>query len=155
MPRTYRLQLTKSERQSLLETATTGRHAAREIIRAQVLLKSADGWTEEQLAATLSISERTVRRIRRRASQSGAVSATREKPRCGPARKLTSEEEARLVALACSTPPPGRCRWTIRLLTTEAMKRELIRPVAAETVRQVLQKTKSSRGRLKAGAKRR
>ena len=155
MPRTYRLQLTKSERQSLLDIATTGRRAAREIIRAQVLLKSADGWTEEQLAATLSISELTRRLIRRRAGQSGAIRATRAKPRSGSAHKLTSEEEARLVALACSTPPAGRCRWTIRLLTTEAVKRELIRPVVAETVRQVLQKTKSSRGRLKAGAKRR
>lgn len=155
MPRTYRLQLTKSERQSLLGIATTGRHAAREIVRAQVLLKSAEGWTEEQLAATLSISERTVRRIRGRASQSGVVTATGDKPRSGRAHKLTVEEEARLVALACSAPPAGRCRWTIRLLTTEAVQRKLIRPVVAETVRQVLQKTRSSRGRLKAGAKRR
>ena len=61
MPKTYRLQLTKRERQALLEIATTGRHAAREVIRAQVLLKSADGWTESQLAATLSITENTVK----------------------------------------------------------------------------------------------
>lgn len=155
MPKTYRLQLTKRERQALLEIATTGRHAAREVIRAQVLLKSADGWTESQLAATLSITERTVRRIRWRASQSEVLSATRDKPRSGAPPKLTPAEEARLVALACSTPPTGRCRWTIRLLTTEAVKRELIRPVVAETVRHVLQKTRSSLGKLRVGAKRR
>lgn len=153
MPRQYRLVLKKSERQELIGIARTGHRSARSVVRAQILLKSAEGWTEAQLAEALAVSERTVRRVRKRADTLGVLAAIAERPRPGAPRKLTSEEEARVVALACSAPPQGRSRWTVRLLAHEAIERELIKPVAVETVRQVLEKTKSSRGRFTAGVK--
>lgn len=153
MARAYRLRLSKKERQALRSIATTGRRSARAVVRAQVLLKSAEGWTEEELAAALLISARTVRRIRYRAAERGVLVAVEERPRPGAPRKLSVEEETRLIALACSTPPTGYGRWTIRLLTQEATGRGLIPGVAAETVRQVLQKTRSSPGRWKAGVR--
>ncbi len=153
MPRQYRLVLKKSERQELLGIARTGHRSARSVLRAQILLKSAEGWTETQLAEALAVSERTVRRVRKRADTLGVLAAIEERPRPGAPRKLTPEEEARVVALACSAPPQGRSRWTVRLLAHEAIERELIKPVAVETVRQVLEKTKSSRGRFTAGVR--
>ena len=153
MPEKHRVQLSRSERQALVEVATTGKRSARDVIRAQILLKSANGWTDQQIAEAWTVSERTVRRIRRRVAEEGLPAAMVDKPRSGAPRKLTVEEEARLVALACSSPPVGRCRWTVRLLTEEAIQRALIRVVVPETVRGVLQKTRSSLGRSRVGAK--
>lgn len=153
MARVYRLRLGRKERQALHDIATTGHRSAREVVRAQVLLKSADGWTEEEVAAALLIDARTVRRIRRRAAESGVLAAVKERPRSGAPRKLSVEQEARLIALACSTPPAGYCRWSIGLLAQEAIRRELVPELAVETVRQALQKTKSSPGKWKAGVR--
>ncbi len=153
MARRYRLRLKRKERQALHKMATTGRRSARTVVRAQVLLKTAEGWTEAELAAALLVSPRTIRRIRRRATERGVLIAVADRPRPGAPRKLSVEEKTRLIALACSTPPTGYGRWSVRLLTQEAIGRGLIPEVAAETVRQVLQKTKSSPGRWKAGVR--
>jgi transposase len=115
------------------------------------LLKSAEGWTDEQIAEGLLTSRDTVRRTRLRGATLGALAALQEKPRVGAPHKLTLEEEARLVALVCSQPPSGRRRWTVRLATERAVARKLIQSVAPETVRSVLQKTTSNPGELKAG----
>ena len=153
MPEKRIIRLHALERRALTEMTTSGKRPAREIMRAQVLLKRAAGWTEGQVARALSVSERTVRRIRRRAVKAGVLAAVTDKPRSGAPRKLTQEEEAQLVALACSPAPAGRCRWTVRLLTEEAVERGLIGAVAVETVRQVLKKTRSSRGKWRVGVR--
>jgi transposase len=151
MPKKTRVCLSTQERKKLLTFIAKGKRAARELLRARILLKSTEGWTDEQIAEGLSTSRDTVRRTRLRGAALGAIAALQEKPRVGAPHKLTIEEEARLVALVCSPPPSGRRRWTVRLATEYAVERKLIQPVAPETVRSVLQKTKSSLGKLKAG----
>lgn len=151
MPEKNEVSLSSKQRQKLLRIVRTGKQSSRAVLRARILIKSANGWTDEQIANALETSTATVRRTRLHRIAEGVVSALAEKPRSGAPHKLTLEDEARLVALACSTPPAGKCRWTIRLLAKTATDRKLIPSVVPETVRAVLKKTKSSPGKSKAG----
>ena len=151
MPKKTRVQLSQKECQALRTFIAKGKHSAREMLRARILLKSAEGWTDDQIGQAFQTSAQTVRRTRLREAKLGAWAALTEQPRSGAPRKLTVAEEARLVALVCSPPPAGRRRWTVRLATEQAVAQHLIQSVAPETVRRVLKKTKSSLGKLKAG----
>jgi transposase len=134
--------LKPSERRELLRIVRAGKHKAREITYAYILLRSADGWSEGQIAEALDVSPRTVRRVRARYREEGLEAALHEYLRTGQPMRLTLQEEALLVSLACSQPPAGRKRWTVRLLTEEALKRRLVKHVVPETARRVLKKTR-------------
>jgi transposase len=151
MPGKQSIRLSKKQRDVLHEVITTGQHSARVILRAHILLHGAEGWTDEEIAQAFKTSTDSVRRTRLRCHERGVMPCLQDEARCGAPRKLMEEEEARIVALACSDPPNGRCRWTVRLLAEEAIRRELIQPVAPETVRQVLQKTRLSLGKSRVG----
>ncbi len=151
MPTKQLLTLTAEETDLLLTVVRTGVHKARTILHANILLKSAAGWTDEAIADAFSTSADTVRRVRLRAITEGALVALEERPRPGQPGKLTEEQEALIVALACSTPPAGRSHWTAALLTVEAQQRGFVGKVSSEAIRVVLQKTKSSRGKSKVG----
>jgi transposase len=145
------IRLNKKQREVLRKVINTGEWPARVIMRAHILLRSADGWTDEAIAHTFGTSIDTVRRTRLRCLERSILDCLQDAPRVGAPRKLDNDEEAVIVALACSDPPRGRCRWTVRLLTEEVIGRKLIRPVAPETVRQVLQKTQLSPGKSTVG----
>jgi len=151
MPKKYKITLRSDQRKKLLRIVKTGQRHAREILYAHILLKSAQGWSDEQIAQAFDVSTDTVQRTRQRFVQSGLKAALQENPRRGAPRKLTSEQETHLIALACSQPPAGRQRWTVRLLAEEAVKRQLVPGVAAETLRQLLKKMPSSPGNSKVG----
>ncbi|HLF27087.1 MAG TPA: helix-turn-helix domain-containing protein [Anaerolineae bacterium] len=152
MPKKNQVHLRSDQRNTLLGIIKTGQRSAREILYAYVLLKSAQGWTDAQIAAAFDVSRDTVRRIRLRFSRSGLKAALHERPRPGAPRTVTPEQETALIALACSKPPEGYQRWTVRRLAEEAVKRHLVPGLAAETLRQLLKKTPSSPGNSKAGA---
>ena len=152
MPKKNKITLRSYQRKKLLKIVKTGHHKAREILYAHILLKSAQGWTDEQIAQAFDISTDTVQRTRARFVQSGLKASLQESPRPGAPRQLTTEQETRLIALACSKPPEGHARWTVRLLAEEAVKRGLVPGMAPETLRQILKKTPSSPGNSKAGA---
>ena len=141
MPNKRTIRLSMKQRDALREVIATGERPARIILRAHILLRGADGWTDEATAQAFETSVDTVQRTRRRCLERGVLECLPDAPRDSAPRKLEEEEEARIVALACSDPPHGHCRWTVRLLTEEAIGRDLIKPVVPETVRQVLQKT--------------
>jgi len=115
---------TDEERQGLETLVSQGRAAARKITRAWILLKAdvapGPGWSDEQICATFAVGLATIYRVRQTFVEEGldAVLTRRPKSRHRP-RKLDGEQEAHLVALACSKPPPGRRRWTIRLLADQ------------------------------------
>jgi transposase len=106
------------------------------------LLKSEQGWSDKQIMAAFGVGETMIWRVRRRYLEQGLSDALnrRPQPERPQKRKVTGQEEAQLIALACSTPPPGFERWSIRLLTKTAVELEIIEQVGRETVRHVLKK---------------
>ena len=152
MPKNTAVRLSSVQRRKLLTIVRTGRHKAREILYAHILLKSAAGWTDRHTAQAFEITPKTVQRTRLRYLAGGLAAALQERERSGQPLKLTRQQETLLVALVCSKPPAGHRRWTVRLLTAEAIRREIVTEMSPETIRQMLKKTNSSRGNSKAGA---
>ena len=156
----YVVRLTPDERQLLTELATTGKRAAAAITRARILLKAdaagPDSWPDERIAEALDVSRMTVQRVRRQFAREG-LDATlhRKKPTGRQYRKLDGAQEARLVAIACSEPPAGRARWTMRLLADRLVELEVVASIDPATVCRTLQKTASSRGPRSSGSSRR
>jgi transposase len=149
----YKVTLTADERQTLLDLLAAGKAAALKLTHARILLKAdaADGgpaWTDGRIAEAVEVNVATVERVRRRFVEQGLEAALVRKKQDRPSRvrKLDGHGEARLIALACSEPPPGRCDWTLRLLADQLVELDIVESIAAETVRQVLKKTNSSRG---------
>jgi transposase len=98
--------------------------------------------TDEQIGSALDASTRTVERVRERFVEQGLEAALLPRPsRRVYARKLDGRQEARLIALACSKPPAGKARWTLRLLADEMVELEVVDSLSHETVRQALKKT--------------
>jgi transposase len=144
----YVVRLTALEREKLEGLVSKGMANARKIVHAQVLLKvDADGpcWIDERAAEAFSIHANTVREIRERFVFEGLEAALNRKKRERPARepKLDGAQEARVVALACSKPPEGRVRWTLRLLAGRLVELEVVDTICHETVRKALKKTSS------------
>jgi transposase len=133
----YRVELSQAERDELGALLSGGRHAARKLKRAQILLAADGGTGDEVIAATLAVSGSTIYRNKRRfvANLEGALS---EEPRPGAQRKLSGKEEALLVATACSKPPPGRARWTLELLAGKMVTLTDHDELSRETVRRRL-----------------
>jgi len=118
----YRVDLDEPERQQLQALMSGGTRAVRKIKRAQILLGADAGRTDEQIASNIQVGTATVYRTKRRFVEEGLERALAENTRRGAPRKLTTNEEAMLVALACSSPPQGRAKWTLALLAGEMVR---------------------------------
>jgi transposase len=134
----YRVDLSDAERSDLEALLRGGRHAARKLKRAQILLAADAGMPDETIAQTLGVGGSTVYRTKRRFVEGNLDKALHEEPRPGAARKLSAQEEALLVATACSRPPEGRARWTIELLAGEIVRLTEHDGISRETVRRRL-----------------
>ena len=148
----YRVNLTQDERDHLLDITRRGKSSARKVKRSLILCKADEGLTDQQVAEALMVGPSTVSRVRQRFVEGGLERALNDRPRPGQRRKLDGKQEAHLVAVACSSAPEGHSRWTLRLLADQVVKLEFTDSICRETVRQVLKKTNSSRGRRKSGA---
>lgn len=154
----YRVTLTAEERADLEQMVSSGKAAARKLTHARILLLTDDSLGEErpdeQIVAALGTSLRTVSRVRQQLVTEGvdvAILRRRQPPRPDKI-KIKGNVEQRLVELACSDPPQGRCHWTLQLLADELVVLGLVQKVSTETVRQALKKTTSSRGSSSPGA---
>ena len=152
MAKKYLVTLTAEERDRLTGLVSAGKRSALTITRARILLKAdqADGgpaWDDARIAEALDCGLRTVERVRQRFVERGLEPALGRKPQDRPSRerKLDGAAEARLIALACSAPPDGRARWTLKLLADRLVELEVIDSVSDETVRRVLKKTSCGR----------
>ncbi len=151
MPKKYVVTLSEEERAHLHTLIGGGTAPARSLTHARILLKTnhgeaGPGWNDEMIAGALEVHPATVARVRQQYATAGLEAALHRKaPDRVYHRKLDGRGEARLVALACSRPPDGQARWTLRLLTDRLVELEA-EPVSDETVRRVLKKTSSSRG---------
>lgn len=142
----YIVDLSPAERDELLALTSKGTVRARKMKRAQILLKAADGATDAAIIAALNVSRPCVERVRKRFVVGGLARALNDDPRPGQKRKLDGKQAARLVAEACSTPPSGHGRWTLRLLAGRVVTLGFTGKISHETVRQVLKKTNSNPG---------
>jgi transposase len=136
----YHINLTEEERKELVHFTTTGRHAARKVMHARILLKAHEGLRDEQIAKHLDVSVCTVERARKRCTLEGITAALNPKKRPPRELKLDGEGEARLVQIACSTPPDGRQQWTLHLLADKLVELQVVDSISHETVRQRLKK---------------
>ena len=152
----YLVSLADHERAALEGLLKKGKVAARKIIHARILLLADEGREDEDIADTAAVSSRTVNRVRKRLVTEGFRAALDHKPQ--PPRpdkvKIKGDIERRLVELACSDQPRGRCHWTLQLLADELVVLGLVERVGIETVRKALKKTTSSRGSSRPGASR-
>jgi transposase len=150
-PTKHHVVLSHADRQTLRRLVAVGTAPARPLAHARILLKAdaapaGPGWTDDQMRAALDVSAATIVRVRRADGHAGLSAAIqRRPPGTRRPRKLDGRQEAHLVSIACSTPPPGPARWTLRLLTDRFVALEG-QVVSDETVRRVLKKTRASRG---------
>jgi transposase len=134
----YRIELSQAERDELTMMLSGGKHAARKLKRAQILLAADAGSSDDEIACTVAVGGSTVYRTKRRFVEGNLERALSEEPRPGAERKLTGKEEALLVATACARPPEGRARWTLELLAGAMVKLTEHKCLSHETVRRRL-----------------
>ena len=148
----YAVALAEGERARLRTLIGRGAAPARTLAHARILLKAHQGeggpaWTDAAIAGAVEVHPATVARVRRAYVEGGLDAALERKaPDRVYRRALDGKAEARLVAMACSAPPEGRERWTLRLLADELVRLELVGAVSHEAVRRTLKQTSSSRG---------
>ena len=148
----YTVCLTDAERARRRTLIGQGYAPARELAHARILLKAdqgegGPGGHDAAMAGALAVCTATVARVRRQYVTDGLEAALqRRMPERVYARTLDGKQEAYLIALACSTPPEGRSRWSLRLLADALVRLEVVETVSYETVRQTLKQTSSSRG---------
>jgi transposase len=135
----YRVDLNQEEHASLTALVSGGKHPARRIKRARILLAAHAGIDDETIAATVAVGGSTVYRTKRRFVEVSLEAALSEEPRPGATRKLSGREEALLVATACSNPPAGRARWTLALLADAVVQLTEHDSLSRETVRRRLE----------------
>lgn len=148
----YRVTLEESERERLRLMLTSGRHAARKLLHAQILLLSdrnsgGPGLSVEEVRRVLPTSPSTIERVRKSFVEDGLEAAlVRKAPNRVYERILDGDAEAKLTALACSKPPDDRENWSVRLLADRLVALEIVPSVSASTVQRTLKKTRSNRG---------
>ena len=151
----YRVFLNGKKRSTLERLVNTGTDKARKLTRARILLLADEsprgisrgmGKTDKEIMEALVVSARTVAATRQRFVEEGLEGALNEKPRPGRPPKFTGRDEAVLAAIACSEPPEGYGRWTIRLITDKLVELSAIESISGEAVRKHLKKGISSPG---------
>jgi hypothetical protein len=150
MKKKYPVILSDTERVQLKSLIAAGSAPARKLTHARILLKAnqgseGPGWVDEQVADAVEVSQPTLCRVRKQYVEEGLQAAlNRRPPNREYRRKLDGEQEARLVALACSEPPEGQARWSLRLLADKMVELEVVDDLSYQTVRRTLKKTPSS-----------
>jgi len=145
----YLVELNEEQRQQLEKLTSSGKVPARQMKRAQILLKSdlEANWSYEQIAEAFNVSAVTIATVRKTFVEQGLeVALQRKKPERAYEHSLDGEGEAHLIALACSQPPTGRKHWSLRLLQSRFVKLGYADSISHETIRRVLKKKNSSLG---------
>ena len=136
--------LTKEEREYLQDVVSKGQHLARYIRHAHIILKCAAGWTDAAIAEAFEVSDRTVKRVRKRCLEEGVQASIADKARKGRTVKYGEKAQAMVIATACSPAPAGADHWTLKLLSEKVIELG-IDDISRESVRRILKKTSSNR----------
>jgi len=143
---TVEVELEEEHRAFLEEFVKKGTKKARAIARANVLLLADKGYSTKDISEIVGVHRRTVWRIKKRYMEQGLESGLEERPRPGQPRKYTERHKAEIIALACTSPPKGRKRWTVRLLRDELQQKPGFEGINRESIRLVLKKRGQSPG---------
>jgi transposase len=148
----YIVRLSDNEREQLAALLRKGSSRAHRLLKARILLKAdvseaGEGWSDNQIIDALATSASMVYRVRKQLVEEGFEAVLSRKPRVTPAvpRIFDGEKEAKLIALACSKPPKGRARWTLRLLENKVVELNIVDRASDSTIGRTLKKTFSSR----------
>ena len=148
----YIVRLSTEERRQLEALISKGKGPARRLLKARILLKAdvsdaGPGWSDNRIIAALDTSPSMLYRVRKQLVEDGFEAVLSRKQRVTPAvaRIFDGEKEARLIALACSKPPKGRARWTLRLLENKVVELGIVDRASDTTIHRTLKKTVSSR----------
>jgi transposase len=147
----YLVKLDPDERAKLEAMVRGGRESVRRVKRALILLAVDAGHKDEDIAAQVHAHRTTVEHVRKRFAEEGLGSALNERHRPGKARKLDGRREAYVLALACSEPPEGRARWTLRLLANRLVELEVVDEISHKTVERLLKRGSSNPGSVSSG----
>lgn len=148
----YVVKLSGEEREHLEGLLGKGKSAAQRLLKARILLKAdisraGEGWSDSRIVKALETNPSMVYRVRKQLVEEGLEAVLSRKPRATPAvpRIFDGEKEAKLIALACSKPPKGRARWTLRLLENKVVELGIVERASDSTIGRTLKKTLSSR----------
>jgi len=148
----YVVELSSDERAQLEGLISKGKSSAKAILKARILLKADQGplgpsWTDDRIVEALDSNPSMVTRVRRQLVEEGLEAVLSRKKRATPPITpiFDGEAQARLIALACSEPPAGHARWSIRLLADKVVELEIVEAAHFNTVGRALKKTISSR----------
>lgn len=136
----YKINLTQEEKEYLEKFVKQGKKSAREITRARILLLANDGLKQKEIGTLLQTTRLTVARIIKNFFDRGLESTLKDKARSGRPREIQREHEAHLVALACSDPPEGSAKWTMRLLADKFIELNLVDNISHMSVQRILKK---------------
>ena len=144
----YVVKLDAAERNRLQALLSKGKSSAKQLLKARILLKAdasehGEGWSDGEIIEALDTNKSMVTRVRQQLVEEGLDAVLSRKERAAPAITpiFDGEKEARLVALACSTPPEGRARWTLRLLEDKVVELGIVERASDNTIGRVLKKT--------------
>jgi len=144
----YVVKLSGEEREQLEALLGKGKSAAQRLLKARILLKAdvseaGEGWSDSRIVNALESNLSMVYRVRKQLVEEGFEAVLSRKPRATPAvpRIFDGEKEARLIALACSKPPKGRARWTLRLLENKVVELGIVERASDSTIGRTLKNT--------------
>lgn len=139
-----RVKLRPKEQALLKQIISKGSEKARKITRCRILLLAHEGKTDTQIIGALRVARNTIRTVRFRYVREGLEKALNEQPRPGAPKKFTGGQKAKITAIACSHPPQGRNRWTLRLIADRVVELKMVDSISHQTVKRILKKTNSN-----------
>jgi transposase len=138
------VKLRPKERKLLKQFISKGSEKARKLTRCRILLLADEGKTDTEIIEALMVARNTVRTVRLRYVRKGLESAISEQSRPGAPNKFNGRQRAEITAIACSQPPEGRNRWTLRLIADKVIELKTVDSISHQTVKRILKKTNSS-----------
>lgn len=145
MKRKNLVRLKQKEKELLKQLVSKGKERARKLTRCRILLLADEGMKDTRIIEALKVARNTVRQVRSRYIQKGLEASLNEQPRSGAPKKFSGRQKAKITAIACSEPPEGRSRWTLRLIADKIVELEITDSISYKTVERILKKTNLSR----------
>ena len=144
-PKNHCVKLSEDDRQYLQKIVESGKDKARKITRCRILLLADKGKTDQEISDALNVCLATIFNIRRHYCKEGLERAINEAARSGQPPKFKGKSMAKITAIACSKPPEGHARWSLRLLADRVVELDIVESISHVSVRNILKKTSSSR----------